>query len=73
MTLNSSLELDNRTEGGILEDLEKILQALQDFKTKNPQIFQNLCGSAIATGEMSLGDAESALGWASNYVSEGGD
>lgn len=73
MTLNSSLELDNRTEGGILEDLEKILQALQDFKAKNPQIFQHLCQSAIATGEMSLGDAESALDWASNYVAEGGN
>ncbi|MGI2904754.1 hypothetical protein [Tolypothrix sp. VBCCA 56010] len=73
MTLNSSLELDNRTEGRILEDLEKIMQALQDFKVKNPQIFQHLCQSAIATGEMSLGDAESALGWAFNYVAEGGD
>ncbi|MBD2606339.1 hypothetical protein H6G81_17825 [Scytonema hofmannii FACHB-248] len=73
MTLNSSLELDNRTEGGILEDLEKILQALQDFKVKNPQILQHLCQSAIATGEMSLGDAESALDWASNYVAEGGN
>lgn len=73
MTLNSSLEFDNRTERGILSDLERILQALQDFKTKNPQIFQNLCQSAIATGEMSLGDAESALDWASNYVSEGGN
>lgn len=41
MTLNSSLELDNRTERGILEDLERILQALQDFKTKNPQIFSS--------------------------------
>jgi hypothetical protein len=73
MTLNRSLELDNRTERGILEDLEKILQALQDFKAKNPQIFQHLCERAIATGEMSLGDAESALGWASNYVAEGGN
>lgn len=73
MTLNRSLELDNRTERGILEDLERILQALQDLKAKNPQIFQHLCGSAIATGEMSLGDASCALDWASNYVSEGGN
>jgi len=59
--LERALYLDRRSKPGVAEDLEKILSGLQDFKGKNPQVFQCLCTTAIATGDMSLGDAESAL------------
>ncbi len=61
MTIDDALHLDQRSQAGIREDLEKILEAIQDFKSKNPQVFQYLCSEAIATGDMTLGDAESAL------------
>jgi hypothetical protein len=59
--LERALYLDRRSKLGVAEDLEKILSAIQDFHSNNPQVFQCLCTRAIATGDMSLGDAESAL------------
>jgi hypothetical protein len=59
--LERALYLDQRSQPGVAEDLEKILSSLQDFKSRNPRVFGCLCTRAIATGDMSLGDAESAL------------
>lgn len=59
--LDRALYLDQRSKPGVAEDLEKILLAIRDFKSRNPQVFRCLCTEAIATGDMSLGDAESAL------------
>jgi hypothetical protein len=69
MTIDRALYLDQRSPSGIREDLEKILEAIQEFKSNNPQTFRALCNEAIATGDMSLGDAESALSSAIREVS----
>jgi hypothetical protein len=61
MTIDHALFLDQRSKTGVTEDLQRILDKLQDFKSKNPQVFQYLYNEAIATGDMSLGDAEAAL------------
>ncbi len=70
MDIDHFLYLDRLSKDGIREDLQKILNSLQDFKNKNPEVFLCLCSEAIATGDMSLGDAESALWSAIREVSD---
>lgn len=50
------------------KELSAVLNQLQMLQTTYPQTFQHICSEAINTGEMSLGDAESALGWAMDYL-----
>lgn len=71
MDINQALELDNATGSEVLLKLDKISMQLEGFRHRYPQTFQNLCESAIATGEMSLGDGLSALAWVTDYLMQG--
>lgn len=55
-------------DNGIIDQLENIQKALESLKAKNPKHYEALCNAAIGTGEMTLGDAESALDWALGYL-----
>lgn len=71
MEINDALEKDLAAGGTVLRVLDEILQELEDFRKRYPQTFQHLCNEAIATGEMSLGDGLSAMGWATDYLMQG--
>jgi succinate dehydrogenase/fumarate reductase-like Fe-S protein len=51
-----------------LQELEAIALALQAWKSKYPLSYAHLCREAISGSDSTLGDAESALNWASNYL-----
>lgn len=63
-----SQEKDRRTNGGVREELTKILTALENFKTHNPQTFRELCEEANAGSEFSLTDALDAIASACNTL-----
>lgn len=71
MEINEALETDSTDGGTVLLTLDKILQQLEAFRSRYPQTFQHLCETAIATGEMSLGDGLSALAWSTDVLMQG--
>jgi hypothetical protein len=71
MELNDTLQADSADSADILRELEAIATQLSALGVRYPQTFQHLCNEAIATGEFSLGDAASGIGWAADYLAEG--
>jgi len=70
MNINQSLENDNASGAQVLVELDAIASLIEQFKGKYPSTFQHLCEEGISTGEMTLGDAESAFQWVANFLVE---
>jgi len=68
MELNDALTKDSADGGTFLKELDVIATQLGKFWVKYPNTFRHVCEQAIATGEMSLGDAVSALEWVLNAL-----
>jgi hypothetical protein len=73
MELNDALQADSAQGGDILRELETIATQLSALGVRYPNSFKHICEQAIATGEMSLGDAVAGVGWAADYLAEGGE
>ncbi|MGI2907932.1 hypothetical protein [Tolypothrix sp. VBCCA 56010] len=71
--LTEVLVFDDATGAEILLKLDAIATQLNDFRSKHPHTYSYLCETATGTGDMSLGDAISALNWAANHIAEGGE
>jgi hypothetical protein len=70
MTINQALEHDNASGAQVLFELDAIATLIEQFKAKYPHTFHCLCEEGISTGEMSLGDAQSAFSWVDNFLVE---
>jgi hypothetical protein len=70
MSIDEALELDSGDRAQLSQQLDSVLQLLESFRKRYPQSFQHLCEEAIATGEMSLGDAIAALSWTTDYLAQ---
>ncbi|MGI2908344.1 hypothetical protein [Tolypothrix sp. VBCCA 56010] len=70
MEINQALEQDNATGSEILIALDAIASLVAQFKAKYPTTFHCLCEAGLSTGEMTLGDAESAFEWVANFLVE---
>jgi hypothetical protein len=70
MEINQALETDNASGAEVLIALDAIASLVAQFKTKYPHTFNYLCEAGISTGEMTLGDAESAFEWVANFLVE---
>jgi hypothetical protein len=62
MDSNNSIPVEFSTS------LEAIADQLYRLKIKYPIEFKNICNEALSTNEMTLGDAESGLNWACEYL-----
>ncbi|GAX46176.1 hypothetical protein NIES4075_71970 [Tolypothrix sp. NIES-4075] len=70
MEINQALLTDNASGAEVLLDLDVIASLVAKFKTKYPHTFHCLCEAGLSTGEMTLGDAESAFDWVANFLVE---
>ncbi|MBD2336147.1 hypothetical protein H6G64_03960 [Calothrix sp. FACHB-156] len=68
MVINRALEIDKTCGGEVLQELDEILEKLQDFKAKHPQVFRHLCNTGA---DLTLADAIAALQSATDYLLEG--
>lgn len=70
MEINQALESDNASGSEVLRELDVIATLVAQFKAKYPNTFNYLCETGVSTGEMTLGDAESAFDWVANFLVE---
>jgi hypothetical protein len=70
MEINQALLNDNAEGAEVLLALDAIASLVAKFKAKYPNTFSCLCEAGLTTGEMTLGDAESAFEWVANFLVE---
>lgn len=70
MEINQALLNDNASGAEVLLALDAIATLVTQFKAKYPHTFHCLCEAGVSTGEMTLGDAESAFEWVANFLAE---
>lgn len=70
MEINQALLNDNASGAEVLRELDAIASLVAQFKAKYPHTFSYLCEAGLTTGEMTLGDAESAFEWVANFLVE---
>lgn len=71
MDINDALEADSADGGAVLRELEAIATQLSLLGVRYPNTFQHICEQAVGTGEFSLGDSASGIGWAADFLAEG--